>query len=150
MACENNINTTAGTTIAIGPSPATLDQAGFDAVSVDLIGEVTSIGSVGKLFNTATHTPLAGRAVVEKKTSYTRENPELALAIDDADVGQIAAEAALETDDCYTIKIVRQTGAIIYFTAQVSSFTVSYDTDEFENGSIALLSQSDVVKVAAP
>lgn len=150
MTCETNITTTAGTTIAIGPSPATLDQAGYEAVTTELIGEVTDIGELGKLFNTATHTPLAGRAVVEKKTSYTRQNPTLALAIDDADVGQIAAEAALETDDCYTIEITRQTGAKIYFTAQVSSFTVSFATDAFENGSITLLPQSDNVKVAAP
>lgn len=150
MTCETNITTTAGTTIAIGPSPATLDQAGYEAVTTELIGEVTDIGELGKLFNTATHTPLAGRAVVEKKTSYTRQNPTLALAIDDADAGQIAAEAALEADDCYTIEITRQTGAKIYFTAQVSSFTVSFATDSFENGSITLLPQSDNVKVAAP
>jgi hypothetical protein len=149
MSCSN-LQTTAGIVISIGPAPATFDQAGFEAVTVQPIGEVTSIGSIGKLYNTATHTPLAGRAVIEKKTSYTRENPELALAIDDADAGQIAAEAAVDSDDCYTIKIERQSGAVIYFAAQVSSFTVSYDTDEFENGSIALLTQTDTVKVAAP
>jgi hypothetical protein len=149
MSCESNVQTTAGTTIAIGPAPGTFDEAGYEAVSVDIIGEITDIGEIGKIFNTASHTPLSGRAVIERKTSYTRQSPTLALAIDEADVGQIAAEAALESDDCYTIKITRQNGDKIYFSAQVSSFTVSFSTDSFENGSITLLPQSDNLKVAA-
>ena len=150
MACNGDVRTTAGTTIAIGPAPATFDEAGFAAVSYDLIGEVASIGTIGNTYNTATRTPLADRAVIETKTSYTRGNPELGLAISDSDPGQIAARAALNSDDCYSIKITRQSGAIIYLAAQVSAFTVTFDTDEYENGSIMLLAQSDNINVAAP
>jgi hypothetical protein len=147
MACFDNTLTTAGTTIAIGPSPAANTAAAFGAVTLKLIGEITSIGEVGKTYNTATRTPLASRAVIEKKTSYTRSSPSLSLAIADDDAGQIAAKEALDSDDCYTICITRQNGSKKYFTAQVSAFTVSYDTDEFENGSITLLAQSDVIEV---
>lgn len=143
------IQTTGGAVISIGPAPATLDAVGFAAVVVDAIGEVTSIGTLGKIWNTATHTPMAGEQVIEKKTSYNLQHPELALAIDDINPGQLAAEAANDTHLSYTIKITRQNGDAIYFTAQVSGFTVSFDTDSFENGSISLLSQTAPLKVAA-
>ena len=145
-----DIQTTSGAVIAIGPEPATLDEAGFDAVAVEDIGFVTDIGSIGKLFNTATLSPLATRQVIERKTSYNLQHPELGLAISDTNAGQLACEAAVDTDDCYTIKITRQNGAVIYFTAQVNGFTVTFASDEFENGSISLLAQSDPLKVPAP
>jgi hypothetical protein len=141
--------TTTGAFMSIGPAPATLDAAGFGAVAVDKIGGVTDMGAMGKVFNTATLTPMDTKAVIEKKTSYVRQSPDVALAIDDADTGQIAAAAALETYDSYTIKVTRQNGDAIYFTAQVASFTYTQATDAFENGSIKLLPQSDLVKVAA-
>jgi len=150
MACNDSVITTAGMSVSIGPAPATLDQVGFDAVAVDEIGEVSDITDIGKIFNTATRTPLSSRAVIEQKTSYTRQNPTLTFGPSDDDAGQVAAEAALESDDCYTIKFVRQNGAIIYITAQVSAFTVSYASDSYEAGSMTLLAQSDPVKVAAP
>ena len=141
--------TTAGITVAIGPAPATLDVAGFDAVTAVLIGEVTDFGELGKAFNIASYTPLASRAVVEKKVSYNRLHPSMTVAVDDSDAGQIAAQAALETDLSYTIKLVRQDGAIKYITAQVTSFTTPFGSDAFETGVIALLTQSDVVDKAA-
>tara|TARA_R110002096_G_scaffold379758_2_gene573752 strand:- start:3311 stop:3751 length:441 start_codon:yes stop_codon:yes gene_type:complete len=142
--------TTSGITVSIGAAPATLDLAGFDAVVPVLIGEVTDFGELGKVFNTASYTALAGRAVVEKKTSYNRMHPSMSIAIDDDDQGQIDALAALETDDSYTIKVVRQDGSIKYVTAQITSFPTAFATDSFELGTIALLVQSDVVNKAAP
>lgn len=141
--------TTGGAIISIGPYPATLDAIGFAAVAVEPIGEVTSIGTLGLVWNTATHNPLATEQVVEKKTSYNLQHPELALAIDDVNQGQIDAEAASLVHTMYTIKITRQGGDAIYLTAQVSSFTYSFDSDAFENGAIALLSQTLPLKIPA-
>ena len=142
--------TTAGITVSIGAAPSTLDAAGFNAVSVTLIGEVTDFGELGKVFNVASYIPLAGRAVIEKKVSYNRSHPSMAIAIDDNDAGQILATIALETDLSYTIKVVRQDGSIKYVTAQITSFPTAFATDSFELGTIALLVQSDVTNVAAP
>ena len=144
------VQTTSGTTVSIGPAPATLDQAGFDAVTVVLLGEVTDFGELGKTFNIASYTPLASRAVVEKKTSYNRMHPSMTVAVDDDDTGQIAAKVALDDDLDRTIKVTRQDGAIKYVTAQISAFTTAFATDSFELATIALLVQSDVVDVAAP
>ncbi len=142
--------TTSGITVSIGSAPATLDAAGFNAVSVTLIGEVTDFGELGKIFNVASYTPLGSRGVVEKKVSFNRSHPSMSVAVDDDDAGQILAKAALDDDLSRTIKLIRQDGAIKYVTAQITSFPTAFATDSFELATIALLVQSDVVDVAAP
>lgn len=143
--------TSAGTTIAIGPAPATYDAAGFGAVSYDIIGEVTDAGEYGKVYNLVTHNPLADRKTIKKKGSYNNGSITLQLAIDEDDAGQIAALAASDSDDSYSIQVTKQNGAIDYFTAQVMSFTDNIGgVDNIESGSIQLEIDNDIVKVAAP
>ena len=143
--------TSAGTQIAIGAAPATYNEAGFVAVSFDQIGEVTDAGEYGKVYNLVTHNPLADRQTKKYKGSYNNGSITLQLAIDELDVGQIAATVALDSDDSYSIKVTKQNGAIDYFTAQVMSFTTSVGSvDSIESGSIQLELDNDVVKVAAP
>ena len=145
--------TTNGLTVAIGPLASTLDQAGYDAVSYEVLGEITDPGTLTKTWNIASYTPsngIDGRAVVQKKTSYTRSPVTLALAALDGDVGQADAEAANDSDDCFSIRYTRQNGAIIYFSAQVTDFSKGFPNDAFETLAITLLPQSDGVVVAAP
>lgn len=142
-------STTSGAVISIGPEATTKDESGYEAVAVEDIGGVTNIGSFGKIWNTATVTPLAEDQVIELKTSFNFQHPELTLAIDGENAGQIAAEAANETKLFYTIKVTKQNGDKFYITAQVSGFNVDFSVDSFENGSISLLSQTARVKVAA-
>lgn len=143
--------TSAGTVISIGVAPATYDRAGFEAVSFDVIGEITDAGEYGKVYNLVTHNPLATRKTVKKKGSYNNGSITLQLAIDEDDTGQIAALAALDSDDSYSIRVVKQNGATDYFTAQVMSFTDSIGgVDSIESGSIQLEIDDDIVKVAAP
>ena len=142
--------TSAGTSISIGPAPATYDAAGFGAVVVSVIGEVTDAGEYGKVYNLVTHNPLADRKTKKYKGSYNNGSITLQLAIDELDVGQIAAVAASDSDDSYTIKVTKQNGAVDYFTAQVMSFTTSVGSvDSIESGSIQLEIDNDIVKVAA-
>jgi len=143
--------TSAGTTIGIGAAPATYDAAGFGAVSFDLIGEVTDAGEYGKVYNLVTHNPLADRKTVKKKGSYNNGSITLQLAIDEADDGQIAAKAAVDSDDSFSIAVTKQNGAIDYFTAQVMSFTDNIGSvDNIESGSIQLEIDNDIIPVAAP
>ena len=154
MAAALAPQTTNGLTVAIGPLAATLDQAGFDAVSYDLIGEMTEAGTLTKAWNTASYTPYSGaggsRATVELKTSYARTAVTINVALFDSDAGQNAAEAANELDTCFSIRYTRQDGAIIYFSAQVTQFDKGFPLDAFETAAITLLPQSDGIKVAAP
>lgn len=143
--------TSAGTAIAIGAAPSTYDVAGFDAVSFDTIGEVTDAGEYGKVYNLVTHNPLATRQTKKFKGSYNNGSITLQLAIDEADVGQIAASTASDSDDSYSIRVTKQNGAIDYFTAQVMSFTTSVGSvDSIESGSIQLEIDNDIVAKAAP
>lgn len=143
--------TSAGTTVAIGPAPSTNDLAGFDAVSYDTIGEVTDAGEYGKVFNLVTHNPLATRQTKKFKGSFNNGAITLQLAIDESDVGQGAAEDAVESDLSFSIKITKQNGSIDYFTAQVMSFTTSIGSvDSIESGSIQLEIDNDIVPKAAP
>jgi hypothetical protein len=143
--------TSAGTIIAIGAAPATYDAAGFGAVTVTDIGEVTDAGEYGKVYNLVTHNPLATRKTVKKKGSYNNGSITLQLAIDEDDAGQVAAKAASDSDDSFTIKVTKQNGAVDYFTAQVMSFTDSIGSvDSIESGSIQLEIDDDIIQVAAP
>lgn len=153
MSVEGAI-TTNGLTIAIGPLATTLDQPGYDAVSYDVIGEITDPGALAKTWNVASYTPSKGidgtRAVVQKKTSYTRTPVTLSVTALDGNTGQAAAEAANDSDDCFSIRYTRQNGAIIYFSSQVTDFSKGFPNDAFETLAITLLPQSDGVVVAAP
>lgn len=140
------LKTTGGMIIAIGPAPATVDLAGFQAVAVEDIGEVTDIGAIGKIWNSASHNPLATSQVIEKKTSYNLQHPELTLALDEENQGQIDADVANDGFTDHTIKITRQNGDAIFFVAEVSGFTSSFASDSFENGSISLLAQTQPLK----
>lgn len=143
--------TSAGTSIAIGPAPSTNDEAGFDAVSYDTIGEITDAGEYGKVFALVTHNPLATRGTQKFKGSYNNGSITLQLAIDEVDTGQIAAFAALESDDSFSIRVTKQNGSIDYFTSQVMSFTTQVGSvDSIEGGSIQLEIDNDIVKKAAP
>ncbi len=143
--------TSAGTTISIGVAPATYDPAGFAAVSYDVIGEITDAGEYGKVYNLVTHNPLADRKTVKKKGSYNNGSVTLQIAQDEDDAGQQAALAASDSDDSFSIRVVKQNGAIDYFTSQVMSFTDAIGgVDSIEGGSIQLEIDNDIVKVAAP
>lgn len=143
--------TSAGTTISIGAAPATFDTPGYEAVAVDVIGEVTDAGEYGKVFNLVTHNPLGDRKTQKFKGSYNNGSITLQFAQDETDAGQIAARAASDSDDSFTIKVTKQNGAVDYFTAQVMSFTTSVGSvDSIEGGSIQLEIDQDIVQVAAP
>ena len=143
--------TSAGTIIAIGPAPATYDEAGFAAVTALPIGEVTDAGEYGKVYNLVTHNPLANRQTKKFKGSYNNGSVTLQIAQDEVDTGQLAAKAASDSDDSYTIKVTKQNGAIDYFTAQVMSFTDAIGgVDSIEGGSIQLEIDNDIIPIAAP
>jgi len=67
----SNAFTSAGTTISVVDSnPATYDQAGFEALTYSLIGEVTDLGEFGREYSAVTHNPLGDRRTVKRKGSY--------------------------------------------------------------------------------
>lgn len=148
-----SFDTVASTKIYISPdAPATLDKVGFEALIWTLIGEVTDVPSVvGREYNTSTHSPVTNPQVTEKKGSYKLPNAEIQCAWDEDDAGQKLVQADADTYNTPSFKLVKQNGAIRYFTAQVGKFVENNGTvDNVVTGAITLLRQTDSIKVAPP
>jgi hypothetical protein len=144
-----SFETVAGSTIAVSVStPATFDAAGYGALAYTNIGEITDLGSgLGRSYNTATHSPVASRQQIEKKASYKLGTLDLMAAWDGNDAGQALIAANAGTDTVLSFKIVKQSGAIRYFQAQVSELDENFGTvDNVNTAKITLLLQKDVVR----
>ncbi len=106
-------------------APATYDVAGFDAMSVNAIGEITNIGEFGKEFALVTHNPLASRATKKGKGSYNNGTLNPTLALDASDAGQTDMKTALDSDDPAYFILTLQGGEKFYFEGLVMSFKPS-------------------------
>jgi hypothetical protein len=120
-----SVRSSAGTTIKISVStPATFDAAGYTALVMTLIGEVTDLGEFGREYNLITHNPLGSRGTVKKKGSFNEGSINVQLGLDTDDAGQILAKAAALSDADYSFCITTQNGDKYFFQAQVMSFKV--------------------------
>lgn len=146
------VMTSAGSTIGIVDEiPATMDDTGFEALTLVNIGEVESISAFGTEYNPVTFTALDNRRVRKFKGSYDPGTISLTVAIDGDDAGQIAAEAALDVDNDVSFGVTTQDGTKRYFTGKVMSFTTNVSSvDNITMADISIGINSDIVKVAAP
>ena len=146
---DSNIQTTAGTTIGISATlPATENQAGYEALTFTLIGEVTDLGEYGKEYATVTHNPIASRKTIKRKGSFNNGTLALQLGLDKADAGQVICDAAVDSDNNYAFAITYQDGTIDYMSAQVMSFkTNAGSVDQILSGSINLEVNTDIISV---
>ena len=120
-----SVRSSAGTTIKISAStPATFDAAGYTALVMTTIGEVTDLGEFGREYNLITHNPLGSRGTVKKKGSFNEGSINVQLGLDTDDAGQILAKAAALSDADYSFAITTQNGDKYFFQAQVMSFKV--------------------------
>lgn len=119
------VRTAAGATLGASAAvPATFDKAGYAALALTLVGEITDLGEFGRVYNLVTHQPLASRATVKKKGSFNSGNCTLQVGLDNKDAGQTLLKAAVKSDNDYAFGITLQNGDIYYFSAQVMSFKI--------------------------
>lgn len=144
-----SFETVAGSTLSVSTAaPATYDAAGYGALSWTTVGEITDLGSnLGREYNKVAHSPVATGQIVEKKASYRLGEIDMTCAWDQSDAGQdILRTAADHQTQVISVRIVKQSGDIRYFTAQVSKFVENFGTvDNVVNGMLTLLRQRDVV-----
>ena len=123
----SNVFTTAGSTIGVVAStPATLDPAGFAALTYTLIGEVTDLGEFGVVYELVTHNPIATRRTVKRKGSKNKGSIPMVIGRDRSDAGQVVLQAGADgvnVDVVHSFAITLQNNDIIYFTGQIMSFT---------------------------
>ncbi len=119
------VRSSAGTTIKISASqPATYNAAGYEALTMTTIGEVTDLGEFGREFALITHNPIGSRGTVKLKGSFNEGSISMQLGLDTDDAGQILAKAAALSDNDYSFCITTQNGDDYYFQAKVMSFKV--------------------------
>ena len=146
----SKVRTTAGSTLGISTTaPATYDDTGFSALSFDLIADITELGEFGRTYNLVTHNPIADRRTVKRKGSFNDGAITMQLGRDGTDVGQIAARAALDDDDSAYFALTTQDGTILYFSAQVMSFTYNMgNVDSITAGAITLEIDFNILEIA--
>ncbi len=138
--------TSAGTTLSIGAAPSTYNLAGFQAVSFTPIAEIVDLGSVGRVYNMVTHNSLSSRRTVKRKGSFDDGSVSVQLARETSDAGQIALRSASTSDLSYSFKIVLQDGSILYFTAQIGSFTTDIGSvDSITGATVEMAIDNDII-----
>lgn len=115
--------TSAGSTVSISAGvPATIDAAGFDALTYTKINDVTEIGVIGTNFAIAEHIPVDQGVKFKYKTINDNGNVTLKGARVTTDPGQTLLNNASQSYSAYALKIVLQNNAIIYGQVLVQSY----------------------------
>ncbi len=115
------------------------------------IGEVTDLGEFGREYAEVTHNPLNNRRTVKRKGSYNDGNVTMSMArVHSYDDGQDLLLTALDSDDSYSFKVELQDGTILYFTAQVMSYTTNVGSiDQIVTASCTLGIDNDIIEIPA-
>ncbi|MEX0469910.1 phage tail tube protein [Spiribacter sp. 390] len=143
--------TSAGTTIEISNNlPASYDATGFEALSFTEIGEVSDLGEFGREYAEVTFNPLGDRRTVKRKGSYNDGNVSMTVARVPGEAGQTILQTALDSDESQSIKVTLQDGTVLYFTAQVMSYTTNVGSvDQITTASVTLGITEDIIEEAA-
>jgi len=143
--------TSAGTTIGItADEPTSYDSTGFEALTFDLIGEVTDLGEFGREYSLVTHNPLGSRQTVKRKGSFNDGSISMTVARVPSDSGQAALITALDSDENYSFNVTLQDGTELYFAGQVMSYTANVGgVDQITSASVTIEITDEIIEVAA-
>lgn len=143
--------TSAGTKISIASGdPATYDESGFEALTFAEIGEVTDLGEFGREYSLVTHNPLGSRQTVKRKGSFNDGTISMTVARVPSDSGQADLQTAVDSDDNYQFKVELQDGRVLYFSAQVMSYTTNVGSvDQITSASVSIEITDEIIEVAA-
>lgn len=124
MATTPKTFSSAGTTFSIASgAPATFDAAGFAAQTFDVIGKVKNGGEFGPLREVIKNNYLSQK-FTEKRLG-TADAGSTSLEVDlYGDAGQIACEAAVDSNDDVSFLITLQNGNKFYLRGIVTSFRI--------------------------
>lgn len=147
------IHTAAGTKFSLSAAlPATLDAAGYAALTYTEIGEVVTIPDFGGTTNVVNHSPLSNRYIQKFKGSINAGSGAVECASLSTDAGQVLLRAAAApTAGNYSVKIEEADGAVSYFRAIFTSFSKKVGTiDNVVMISSNMEITTPIVDVAAP
>lgn len=132
--------------------PATLDAAGYGALSYTEIGEIINMGEIsGDSFNTASYTALGNRREQVRKGSISAGSQDIEIARSVSDAGQALLKTAAASDSQYSFKVSLIDGTVFYYRALVMSATTPIGTvDDIVQINSTISIQSAVVEVLPP
>ncbi|AGH31825.1 hypothetical protein SLPG_00031 [Salicola phage CGphi29] len=147
--------TSTGTKFSIvADTPATLDQAGYEALTYTEVGEVVDLPEYGPNVQVVESNPLATGITQKFKGFVNQGSQSVGLEYDSEDAGQQILDDAVSgptKNDEHSVKIEYQDGSVDYYTCRVFSYTKNPGSANSMVGSTAQVEiNSPVVKVAAP
>ncbi len=118
------LGTVAGTKIGISAStPATFNEAGYEALSFTNIGNIEDGGEHGREYAEVTFNPIDTRGTRKYKGSFNEGNKTLSIGYDSDDAGMALLKAALASDNDYSFEVKYPNGDIDWFQAKVMTLT---------------------------
>jgi hypothetical protein len=119
-------NTSAGVIMKLSAGvPATFNAAGYGALSMTTVGEVTSLNGFGVTWSNQTGNQLALRGTQKKKTVRDPGALDVGLNLDTDDAGQVLMKQARDSaTGIYSAGIYMPNGDIYFCQVLVNSFMV--------------------------
>lgn len=152
-----SVQSTAGTILRVSiGQPATQDEAGYSALSYDLVGEVTDMGEVGADGNLITYQSIETRLDQKLKGSINAGSQSLQLGRDITDAGQALLKAAATNGDAtvdtnLSFKIEYKDGSVDYYQGLVMSYVTSLgNSNQVTAASCNVELNTNIVEVPAP
>jgi hypothetical protein len=102
--------------------PATDNAAGYEALTLTPLGQVTSWTAGGRLYAMTSSNPINQRNTDFYKATYNNGTDSIVMNRDDDDAGQVIALAAEASDAQYSFSVTYQDGTVDYFQGKVASF----------------------------
>lgn len=110
-----------GAVIAVSAAaPATIDSAGFGALTYTAVGRITEWGEVGDSAEDVTETTLAGRTY-HANGALDGGAVAFTILIDGTDAGQTILKTKNNTNDEVSVKVTDPDGQITYFHGKVAN-----------------------------
>ncbi|WP_430233957.1 hypothetical protein [Nitrosomonas communis] len=115
----------AGSTLHISAAtPGSFNQAGYVALSYTKVGQIESIGDFGNEREINKFIPLDTGIAMKVVGSSDAGAPDIVVALDTDDAGQIMMKAASKSDNAYSFKVTSKQGDIYYFQGYVKKWKV--------------------------
>lgn len=148
--------TSTGITIgAVLGAPATFDQAGFEALTFENIGQVTNVPAFGPTVQVVESNPLA-TGITEKFVGFVNYGSvALEADYDDTDAGQALVTSAVDTGDAsfgqdFSFELTYSNGAKRYWVGKFFSATENPGSaNSMVSTSMNVEINTPVLKVAA-
>lgn len=146
------VQTSAGASLAVSvATPATEDQAGYEALSWTDVGEISDLGEFGPVYEVVTFNNIASRVTRKFKGTVNYGTQDVQLGADPTDAGQsILFEGAdgTEIDTVHSFRVTLQDGTDYYFQSKIFSFATTVGAaNNIVSASASLEIESQVIRV---